>query len=106
MLLDALPSVDADPADRPLLASAMMQNVHTIETVDADNLLLDGQFHNKRAERDHMATANPRSLIFDTPAIFSHRHVVRSGKVVQQQAKEKPMVETIAAENGEAGKDH
>ena len=102
MLMDAPPSVDADPADRPLLASAMMQNVHTIETVDADNLLLDGQFHNKRAERDHMSTANPRSLIFDTPSIFSHRHVVPTGKVAQQQANEKPMVETIATENGEA----
>ena len=100
-LLDAPPSADAP--DRPLLGSAMMQNVHSIETVDADKPLLDGQFHKKRAERDHMSIANPRSLIFDTPSIFSHRHVAPSSKVAQQQAMEKPMVETIATENGETG---
>ena len=103
MLSDAPPSADADSVERPLLASAMRQNVHTIETVDADNFLMDGQFHNRGAERDHMSIANPRSLIFDTPSIFSHRHVVPRGKVVQQQANEKPMVETIATENDEAG---
>lgn len=103
MLVDAPPAVEADSPDRPLLASVMKQNTHSIETIDADNFLMDGQFHNKRAERDHMSSAKPRSLIFDTPSIFSHRHVVPMGKVVQQQAKEKPMVETIATENVETG---
>ncbi len=102
-LLEASPSIDAKPPDRPLLASVMRENEHAIETVDGDKFLLDGQFHQKRAERDHMSSAKPRSLIFDTPSIFSHRHVPLTGQVAQQQATEKPMVEKLAAEKEEAG---
>ena len=98
MLLEAPPSGD-EALDRPLLSSATMQDVHRIETGDADRLLFDGQFHRPRAERDHMSIANPRSLIFDTPSIFNHRHVVRRG--VKKQAEEKPMIEEMAED--EAG---
>ena len=93
MALEAPPTSEKIE-DRPLLSTATMQNVHAIESIHADKLLLDGQFHQTRAERDHMSIANPRSLIFDTPSIFSHRHV--SGKPVGQEADEKPMIENLA----------
>ena len=96
MLLEAPPPSAAEDEDRPLLSSTLMQNVHTIESIDADKHLLDGQFHKTRAERDHMSIASPRSLIFDTPSIFSHRHP--SAKPVGRQADEKPMVEALATE--------
>ena len=92
MLLDAPPAGEA--LDRPLLSSATMQDVHRIETGDADRHLFDGQFHKPGTERDHMSIANPRSLIFDTPSIFNHRHVVRRG--VKQEPEEKPMIEEMA----------
>ena len=94
MALAAPPAGD-EALDRPLLSSATMQDVHTIETGKADRLLFDGQFHRSSAERDHMSIANPRSLIFDTPSIFRHRHVRPSGGAKQE--KEKPMVEEMAA---------
>ncbi|MDE2811192.1 MAG: hypothetical protein OXN90_22465, partial [Gemmatimonadota bacterium] len=94
-----------EAGDGVLMSSTTMQNVHTIETVDADNLLLDGRFHSTRAERSHMSIANPRSLIFDTPSIFSHRHV--RDKPPGLPKDEKPMVEKLATEgqkDGEAEK--
>ena len=96
MALAAPPAGD-EALDRPLLSSATMQDVHAIETGKADKLLMDGQFHRSSAERDHMSIANPRSLIFDTPSIFTHRHVVRSGG--KQQEEEKPMIEEMASED-------
>ena len=44
-----------------------------------------------------MSIANPRSLIFDAPFIFTHRHVARSGG--KQQDEEKPMIEEMASGN-------
>lgn len=105
-MVDAPPSAtDPETPERPLLATVMRENEHSIETVNADNLLLDGQFHNRRSERDHMSSATPRSLIFDTPSIFSHRHVTPTAAVAEQQAMEKPMVEVLTEEKkkGESG---
>ncbi|MDE0228636.1 MAG: SPFH domain-containing protein [Spirochaetaceae bacterium] len=62
-------------ADRPLLPTLRPPGMHTIETVEADKPLLDGQFHEPLTERDHGAS-HPRSLLFDTPSIFTHRHAV------------------------------
>lgn len=100
MVLGTPPSSD-EAGDGVLMSSTTMQNVHTIETVDADNLLLDGRFHSIRAERSHMSIANPRSLIFDTPSIFSHRHV--RDKPPGLPKDEKPMVEKLATEGQEDG---
>ncbi len=102
MALGAPPAGD-EALDRPLLSSATMQDVHTIETGKTDRLLFDGQFHRSGAERDHMGIANPRSLIFDTPSIFRHRHVARSGG--KQQEEEKPMIEEMAAAEEGEGKE-
>lgn len=104
-LLKAPPSIDAKPPERPLLASLMRENEHSIETIERDKFLLDGQFHQKRSEREHISSAKPRSLIFDTPSIFSHRHVAPPAQVVEQQATEKPMVDVLAEEKekGESG---
>ncbi|MBC9867433.1 MAG: hypothetical protein F7B06_02305 [Opitutae bacterium] len=105
LLTDAPRTVDPETPERPLLATVMRENEHSIETGIGDNLLLDGQFHNRRSERDHMSSATPRSLIFDTPSIFSHRHVAPTALVVEQQATEKPMVEVLTEEKekGESG---
>ena len=107
MALGGPPSGEKESVDRPLLASALTGNVHSIESIDADNLLRDGQLHSTGGERDHMTIANPRSLIFDTPSIFSHRHVARIGKPIEQQADGKPMIEKLATEgkgDGKSGK--
>ena len=100
MVLGTPPS-GGEAGDGTLMSSTTMENVHTIETVDADNLLLDGRFHSTRAERSHMSIANPRSLIFDTPSIFSHRHV--RDRPAGLPKDEKPMVEKLATEGQEDG---
>ena len=93
----ALPAdsmVDASPdemADRPLLPTLRPPGMHTIETVGADNPLLDGQFHEPLTERDHGA-AHPRSLLFDTPSIFTHRHVVTRRPAAARPPAEPPSV--------------
>lgn len=95
------PPADDEAGNGVLMSSTTMENVHTIETVDADNLLLDGRFHSTRAERSHMLIANPRSLIFDTPSIFSHRHV--RDRPAGLPKDEKPMIEKLATEGQEDG---
>lgn len=84
-------------AGRMALSSTQMPNIHKIENIDEDRLTFDGQFHRARAERDHLLVANPRSLIFDTPSIFSHSHVVRGKRFSRQH--EKPMVEVLPEES-------
>ena len=97
--------------DRRLAASTSEPSVHAIETVDADRHLLSGQFHKSRTERDHVSTASPRSLIFDTPSIFPHRHAPGRGQLTGQPATEQPMTEVISEEGRRdeepgAGKEH
>ncbi len=73
-----------EPLDRPLL-STVAPNIHAIEKSDEDKLLLDGQYHAPDTERDHKSlpgdrpSIKPKSLIFDTPSIFSHSDVSSSG---------------------------
>ena len=93
------PSGGGAAAGRMTFSSTQMPNIHSLENVDVDKLLIDGQYHRYSAERDHMDVANPRSLIFDTPSIFSHRHVTRGGKRFSQQEQEKPMVEVLPEES-------
>ena len=71
--------------------------MHATENIAADKPLVEGRLHNRRAERDHMEVANPRSLIFDNPSIFSHRHIANRSKVANQIAQEKPMIESNTA---------
>ena len=85
---DATPA----PADKQLVSTAPAR-AHGLENVDQDRGLLDGQFHNPRSERDHPPTANPRSLIFDTLAIFRHGDVTERGEAILRQAETTPMVE-------------
>ena len=82
-----------------------------METVDADRHLLSGQFHKSGTERDHLSTASPRSLIFDTPSIFPHRHAPGRGQLTGQRATQQPMTEVISEEGKKeeepgAGKEH
>ncbi len=94
--------------DRPLL-STIPPDVHAIESTDEDKIPLEGQFHDPDTERDHMnlpgdrPTTKPRSLIFDTPSIFSHDDVSRSS--AQQTTGQRMDVSTAGTHgSGESGK--
>ena len=91
-------------AERRLPTSTMPPNVHALESVTADKPLIEGRFHRDRAERDHAREANPRSLLFDTPSIFSHRHGVPSRGGVGRQATLRSMTEKTLDE-GAGGED-
>ena len=92
----ALPK--GDRIERLLATPTSEPSVHALETVDADRHLLSGQYHKRRTERDHVSTASPRSLIFDTPSIFPHRHDPRRSGLPGQRASQRPMTEVISEE--------
>lgn len=98
------PSSRVAAAEGRLPSSTALPDVHTLETVGKDRPVLDGQFHKERTERDHATGVNPRSLIFDSPSIFSHRHLKRRPGGVEQPADQKPMVDVIADEGAEDNK--
>ena len=89
-----------DSLDRPIL-STIPPDIHRYENIDKDGFLIDGRFHDRNTERDHLPVARPKSLIFDTPSIFSHGHVSTSSTDVSSQATEKSMVESIPDEEKE-----
>ena len=101
--LEAPPSRVA-AAEGRLPSSTALPNVHTLETVGKDRPVLDGQFHKEHTERDHATGVNPRSLIFDSPSIFSHRHLKSHSGGVGQPVDQKPMVDVIADEGAEDNK--
>ena len=59
------------------------------------------RFHSRNTERDHLQVAAPRSLIFDTPSIFSHGHVATSSVDEASQTGEKALAETMHDEDSE-----
>ena len=78
--LASLPSGDGAQVsrdERPLLAGlqAAAQAGHRYRPRQADGHLFDGQFHTRDSERDHLVSAQSRSLIFDDPKVFAHTHV-------------------------------
>ena len=85
-----------DRVDKALAPSTARAGVHTLETVESDRHLMSGRYHQRRSERDHMRAANPRSLIFDTPSIFSHRHPAGRGGAYARQVDLRPMSETMS----------
>lgn len=85
-----------DRVDKTLAPSTAGAGVHTMETVESDRHLMSGRFHQKRSERDHLRAANPRSLVFDTPSIFSHRHPAGRNGAYARQADLRPMSETMS----------
>ena len=89
---------EGDRIGRRLATPTSERSVHALETVDADRHLLSGQYHKSRTERDHVSTASPRSLIFDTPSIFPHRHAPGRGGLPGQRASQRPMTEVISEE--------
>ena len=88
---------------QPWPASTYASATYAYENADADKHLFDGRFHTPKAERDHLRIANSRSLIFDNPSIFRHRHVVSRNGVVRRLADEIPMVQQspVANEQGD-----
>ena len=95
---------DADAGDdRVLVASTAPRDLHAGADVELDQLTMAGRFHDPRAERDHMAAASPRSLIFDSPSIFAHGHAARSGPAAEERPAQKPLVETIPEEGPASG---
>ncbi len=95
-------------AGKRLPTSTMPPNVHALESVTADKPLIEGRFHRDSTERDHVREANPRSLLFDTPSIFSHRHGVPGRSGVGRQATLRSMTQKTldegAASNDRGGK--
>lgn len=102
MAVAAQPSADAARADeRDLAASTTQRDLHAGRDVEIEQLTMDGRFHDRGAERDHVASATPRSLIFDSPSIFTHGHVGGSGPAVEERPAQKPLVDTIPEETPE-----
>lgn len=84
----------AIPADdRPLLAGLSRTPGQGYETTESDGLLIDGGFHSRVSERDHLGTADIRSLIFDNSDIFVHRHVEASSIAQKMETEEAPVIE-------------
>ena len=96
----ALAATGPDSLDRPIL-STVPPAVHRYENINRDGFLIDGRFHSRNTERDHLPIAQPRSLIFDTPSIFTHGHVSTSATDVASQTGEKAMAETMHDEEDE-----
>ena len=94
----------ADAPGRALVASTAPRDLHAGADIELEQLTMDGRFHDNRAERDHMASATPRSLIFDSPSIFAHGHTERTGPALEAGAEQKPLVETVPEENAKAEK--
>ena len=81
---------------RPLTAFTAPETAHAMESADVDRFLSLGAWHERTAERDDLMAGRPRSLIFDTPAIFAHGEVLPSGAVAAQQQVLQPMIDMIA----------
>ena len=85
-------------AERPLMSARTRRGEHTVETVDEDKFLVSGQFHSRSAERDDLAIARPRSLIFDSASVFAHQRVKSDPPPATDQPFTEPIVETLAKE--------
>ena len=64
-------------SERPLFTTGAPDTAgHAIENASGDDGLgLDGRFHSRANERDHLNSAEFRSLIFDDVSLFRHRHL-------------------------------
>ncbi len=92
-----LAAAGSDDLERPLF-STVPRDIHRYENMDLDGFLIDGRFHIRDTERDHLPVARPRSLIFDSPSVFLHDDVSTSSAGVADQGNEKSMVEIIGAD--------
>ena len=88
---------------RTSITTASEAGAHGLEAVEADRFLLDGRLHTRLSERDHMAIANPRSLIFDDLSIFDHRHAPLTSVAAAAEANEPPMVDRTVIDEGAEG---
>lgn len=97
------PTARGQVEDRALAVSTGRRDLHPGRDVELEQLTMDGRFHDRRAERDHVVAASPRSLIFDSPSIFEHGHVGRAGPVLERPSEQQPLVEQIPEERQESG---
>ena len=86
---------------RTSISTASEKGAHGLEDVESDRFLVSGRFHSSRRERDHLAIANPRSLLFDDLSIFSHRHVAPTSVAAAADSNEPPMVARSGADRAE-----
>ena len=98
MEVSAQPPSSLAAAGERMPRSTAPPNVHALESATADKPLVEGRFHRPRAERDHTRAANPRSLLFDKPSIFSHRQGKPRGGATRQ-ADLRSMVEKTLDED-------
>ena len=97
LLAGAPATAAAVPMDeRPLVATLQRTAPHRFESIADDRAEYDGRFHVRGTERDHMQSANPRSLIFDSPSMFAHRHVKPGSPVAREGSREAPIIEQAA----------
>lgn len=82
--------------DMPLVSTAP-KATHGLEA--SDKALYDGRFHGRLRERDHLGSATPRSLLFDSLSIFKHRDVVPGSRFGVQQVEEKSVAEGSGTED-------
>ena len=90
-----IPTAESQP-DMPLV-STTPKATHGLEA--SDKALLDGRFHGRLRERDHLGSATPRSLLFDSLSIFKHRDVVPGSRFGVQQVEEKSVAEGSGTED-------
>ena len=66
--------------ERPLFVTGEPNAAgHAIENASGnDGMGFDGRFHDRANERDHLSSADFRSLIFDDVNLFRHRHLESS----------------------------
>ncbi|MCY3567892.1 MAG: protease modulator HflK [Chloroflexi bacterium] len=103
LAVGAPPTARGRVEDRALAASTARRDLHPGRDVELEQLTMDGRFHDRRSERDHVAAASPRSLIFDSPSIFEHGHIGREGPVLERPPEQQPLVETIPEEQQKSG---
>ena len=85
---------------RRSLTTASERGRHGFENTAQDRFPISGRFHSTGAERHHLGTAQPRSLIFDDLSIFSHRHVAPTDVAAAAERDEPPLVTGTVVEPG------
>lgn len=89
-------SSESPPMDVLDRSTATLPPTPTSDHAEVDRLTMDGRAHDTKSELDHLSTANARSLIFDTSALFKHAHIGRRNQIL-----DKLSVQNIEEEDGQ-----
>ena len=81
---EPITSSESPPMDVLDRSSATLPPTPTSDHAEVDRLTMDGRTHDTESELDHLSTANARSLIFDTSALFKHAHIGRRNQILDK----------------------